>query len=121
MSLDLTISEPSNFRTNDKGQTIYTVTILHTFGNEGYTILDNLGFYGVKNGQSMSVDALDLLNCLDLMKEQLEDINKTGADPLDSKAELEISVKELEHFIKENEIYDVEGYGEKDFKLEAWY
>lgn len=123
MGMDLYILEQTDFRKDEKGRMCYTVVELYNFESSGRIILENLSSldYELTNCSTKTVDAIDFLECLESMKEQLKKINETGENPYKSKSELEAGIEDLESFIEENEIDKVEKYGERTFEVHLWY
>ena len=123
MGMDLYISEQTDFRKDEKGRLCYTVVELHNFGSNGRVILENLSSldYELTNCSAKTVDAMDFLECLEKMKEQLKEINETGEDPYKSKSELEAGIEDLESFIEENDVNEAKQYGYRTFEVHLWY
>ncbi len=123
MGTDLYVSEQSDFRIDDEGRSCYTVTNLHNFRHNSGIILENLSdlFFELGNCCTKTVDAIDFIECLHNMEEQLAKINSTGIDEYNSKTELEDGIEELEWFIKDNNIDEVTERGYRTFEVHLWY
>ena len=106
MGIDLIISEQKRFRRNKKGQLCYTVIELHNFRHHAYPILEALeAITGqmLGNCASITIDALNLIECLDYIEENT------------------LAREDLEAFIEENNLKKIKGYGQRTFELYLWY
>ena len=112
MGLDLTIREQTNFRTDDKGRTTWTTVELYNMRN-CWEVLNELGNKlenGFSNCSTVSFEAVEFLNVLNTLKEEL----KYDKDNRDLKYEIE----ELEDFIKQEDITEDT---ERAFEVHAWW
>lgn len=73
MGLDLTISEQTEFRKDSKGRPCYTVTeLMNIHGRTGHIFLDLVGqLSDLSNCSTMTIDAMDIFNGLDTMRDNL--------------------------------------------------
>lgn len=78
MGLDLTISEQTDFRKDEKGRPCHTVVeLLNISGRIGHLFLDLVGGLSeLPNCSTMTVDAMDIFNGLDTMRDTYADYDK---------------------------------------------
>ena len=116
MGTDLTVLEQTDFRTDSKGRMCYTVTELFNFRPYAHEILDHLGIE-IMNCSTVAVDAKDFLNCLQSMKDTLSFLEHDEKED----SELKRAIEYLEGFIEDNNLNEVEDYGERTFEMHLWY
>ena len=120
MGTDLTVREQVDFRTDSKGRMCYTVVELFNFRPFAHVILDHLGIE-MTNCSTVAVDAMDFKNCLQSMKDTLSFVEHDGESRLNQDHELERAIEYLEDFIEDNDLNEVEDYGERTFEVHLWY
>lgn len=118
MGTDLFVSEQSDFRTDSKGRTQYTVTQLDNFRGYGCSkIIDSIpALSEMSNCSTVTVDAKDIVNALDDLEAEREYEIRCSRDT----SELDDAVDKLTSFIEENDLKDLE-YGDRTFEFHLWY
>ena len=117
MGLDFTISEVQNSKIDEKGRNVYAVAELDNFGHAGYKCMD----YGLglqENCTTVSYDSAKFLEVLDEMRKDLDEINKSGKDEYNEKAELERAIDTLQCFIETEKITKDT---DRVFDIHIWY
>lgn len=118
MGTDLFVSEQTDFRTDSKGRTQYTVTQLDNFRGYGCSrIIDSIPTLSeMSNCSTVSVDAKDIVNALDNLESEREYEVRCSRDT----SELDDAIDKLTSFIEENDLKNLE-YGDRVFEFHLWY
>ncbi len=118
MGTDLFVSEQSEFRTDSKGRTQYTVTQLDNFRGYGCSkIIDSIpALSEMSNCSTVTIDAKDIVNALDDLEAEREYEFRCSRDT----SELDDAIDKLTSFIEENDLKDLE-YGDRTFEFHLWY
>ena len=122
MSMDFIISEVTKEGTDEKGRRFLVMTELENFGKLGGTLIDYLSdlSYTMDAGDTRGVDAMDFKHALTQMKDKLLMVEHDGND-LEQEKNLKDTIQAVETFIKENDITDIEEYGERYFDVYLSY
>ena len=118
MGTDLFVSEQSEFRTDSKGRTQYTVTQLDNFRGRGCDkIIDSIpALSKMSNCSTVSVDAMDIINALNDLEADRE--YDYGCDR--DTSELDDAIDKLTSFIEENDLKDL-SYCDRTFEFHLWF
>lgn len=113
MSLQLVISEKTDFRNDNKGRPVYTVTKLFDFGRTGFV----LGNYIKKideqeNNSTVYVDSLDFKNAYNEMQEDVQGGLNSGDN------NFKLAFETLQKFIKNNNLLNT---GHREFEVYMSY
>lgn len=122
MSMDFIISEITKEGTDEKGRRFYVITELEDFGRLGGTLIDYLGdlSYTMDAGDTRGVDAMDFKHALTQMKDKLLMVEHDDNN-LEEEKNLRDTISMVEDFMKENDITDIEDYGERYFDVYLSY
>lgn len=132
MGLDLTIRKQSNFRTDKKDRTVFTVTVLTNLRNCWY-ILEKLSDRLENGFDDCAAYSFNEGTFHAILKELKEELSSTvEKDSEDLTEDLEYEIGKLEEFLKENNLVErkptkedeeygtSENYGEV-FEVHAWW
>jgi len=110
MGLDFTISETKYIGLDEQGRNKYETIELENFGHTGYTIMDYCTPLNcMANCSTVSIDAVELLYCLDDMKKSQAECPTT---------ELEYAIDELGCFLESEKITED---SDRVFDIHIWY
>ena len=117
MGLDFTISEIQDCKLDKNGRNVFTTVELDNFGHAGYKMMD-YGLGRQENCATVSYESAKFLEVLDEMRKDLDEINKSGKDKYNEKADLENAIDKLHCFIEQEHLTED---SDRVFDIHIWY
>lgn len=120
MGTDLFISERTDYRTDDKGRTQYTVTSLYNFERNAYKIMEYTeNLTDMANCTTITVSAMQLISALKGMKDDMLFIEHDGEHYANEERDLKNAIEDLEYFIEEFDLKEDDE--ERIFEVHLWF
>lgn len=120
MGVDLTVSERTDYRTDEKGRTQYTVTLIYNFERNAYKIIEyteNLA--EMANCTTVTVNSIHFIDALKRMKDDMLFIEHDGEHYANEERELKYAIDDLESFIDEFNLTEDEE--DRIFEVHLWF
>ena len=122
MGMDFIISEITKEGTDGKGRRFHVMTELEDFGKLGGTLINYLGdlSYTLDAGSTREIDRIEFKHALTQMEDKLLMVEHDGNNE-ELEIDLRNTIQAVKDFMKDNDLENIEDYGERYFDVYLSY
>lgn len=122
MGMDFIISEITKEGIDEKGRRFHVMTELEDFGKLGGVLINYLGdlSYTLDAGNTREIDGIEFKHALTQMEDKLLMVEHDGNNE-ELEIDLRNTIQAVKDFMKDNDLENIEDYGERYFDVYLSY